>query len=145
MISHIRILFIILSLTCFHLLLCRTDGDLKKSHYWTHLGVIPDHMQSHPPFVTYYRIVIKSNTTCFATSRAGIKPIGPITPSLAPRCYYILSAVQVHTVGFTENNWAPHLLDGQWLLPNVKWKISLIWISTCIFIILNHIISIFLS
>ena len=32
------------------------------------------------------------------------KPIGPIPPNWAPRCGYLLSAVQVHTAGFTENN-----------------------------------------
>ena len=32
------------------------------------------------------------------------KPIEPIPPNWAPRCGYLLSAVQVHTAGLTENN-----------------------------------------
>ena len=33
-----------------------------------------------------------------------LKPIGPIPPNWDPRCGYLLSAVQVHTAGSTENN-----------------------------------------
>jgi hypothetical protein len=35
------------------------------------------------------------------------KPIGPIPPNWAPRCGYLLSAVQVHTGGFTEKQMGP--------------------------------------
>ena len=34
------------------------------------------------------------------------KPIGPIPPNWAPRCGYLLSAVQVHR----KQQWDPHLL-----------------------------------
>ena len=52
---------------------------------------------------------VSSNTfmPVSATTRAGLKPIGPRAGVIY---YWLYKYTQQHTAGFTENNWTPHIL-----------------------------------
>jgi hypothetical protein len=67
-------------------------------------------------------------------ARAGLKPIIPTAPNLAPHWSYLLSAVQIHATThcrfYKEQQWVPHLLRPILLRVNVKTYYSFISIES---------------
>jgi hypothetical protein len=62
---------------------------------------------------TIYLINLMSYLLYIYSTRAGLKSIGPRAGVI---CYSPFKYIQYHIAGFTENNWAPHLLRPALLL-----------------------------
>ena len=121
----------------FHNRIMRNNVGGKRGNFyhfpWKHFSftmiqnnrfIILETIQNHrtyAPFITTSQYLILQNPLQNAykkiicdininVNRAGIKPIGPITPRAGVIYSWPFKYTQQHTAGFTKNNkWVPHL------------------------------------